>query len=138
MKKTTALLITALFLSGCGTVLAARQGSFADQAYALEADYIVIQSAAAQYVVRPDADPWTKRHIKETNRRANTALDILGDMAEGGALPFCIDGKPIAVPSNSDRAFAELACDGNMPAVLAKTAGIVGLLNSIVIELGAE
>lgn len=134
MKKLIITLCLAVSLAGCGT-LAARTETLQLQAYALESDYVAIQGAAALYTVRPDADPWTKRHIKETNRRASTALDILGDVAEGNALRFCADETVVAVPVNTDRVFAQLACEHKLPGVLSKTAGIVAALNTIVIEL---
>lgn len=134
MKKTIIALCLVFLLTGCGT-WTARTGTLQQQAYALESDYVAIQGAAALYVVRPDADPWTKRHIKETNRRATTALNILGDVAEGDGLMFCSGSTVLAVPVNTDRAFAQLACDDNLPGVLSKTAAIVAMLNSIIIEL---
>ena len=134
MKKLIIALCAVFLLTGCAA-WTARTGTLQQQAYALESDYVAIQGAAALYVVRPDADPWTKRHIKETNRRATTALNILGDVAEGDGLTFCSGSTVLAVPANTDRAFAQLACDDNLPAVLSKTAAIVALLNSIIIEL---
>lgn len=135
MKRVSILAVCLVAtLTGCATI-AARTGSLQQQAYALESDYVAVQGVAALYVVRPDADPWTKRHIKETNRRASTALNILGDVVEGKALAFCAGDTVITVPVNTDRAFAELACDDNLSGVLSKTAAIVAALNSIVIEL---
>ncbi len=134
MKKLIIALCIFLPLQGCAA-WTARTGTLQQQAYALESDYVAIQGAAALYVVRPDADPWTKRAIKETNRRASTALNILGDVAEGNALKFCAGETVVAVPVNTDRFFAQLACDDNLPGVLSKTAGIVAMLNSIIIEL---
>ena len=137
MKNFLAGLLILVTVQGCA-VWTARSASLETKAYALESDYVAIQGVAARYIVRPDADPWAKISIKSANRRASQALNISGDMARGIDLDFCVGDAVLDVPDSVDSSFAALACADDMPAVLTRTATILAVLNSIIIELEAE
>lgn len=137
MKKLLIPLLILAWLPGCA-VWTARSASLETKAYALESDYVAIQGVAALYVVDPAADPWIKRSIKEADRRATPAILVMTKVVEGANLGFCDGPEVKAKPVNLDMAFAKASCEKDVPALISKAGVLVGLLNSIMIQIEGD